>query len=122
MVSVSCDGRNRMLENCFCKARSWACPIPPPCVPPPVCPPPQDVLMGGGCSWVGQDCPGNPTYCDGAIFYDALRCENDPFTSVPVWTSVAVTVCNSADGGVGPDAFGGDDGGRPDAGWPFGAQ
>jgi len=35
-------------------------------------------------------CAGNPTWCDGARFYDALQCSGG------VWVTTAATVCADA--------------------------
>jgi hypothetical protein len=93
---------------CYCIDNAWNCapPQPPPDCPDayvlpdvyvaPGCPPPPEVLQGLACSAAGQECPGNPTFCDGAVFYDALQC-NGSF-----WITLAATQC--ADAGPEVDA------------------
>jgi hypothetical protein len=110
--------------QCGCYGRVWSCTPPsnPTCgedlledvtvppdvevgpdvyVPPTGCPPAADLFQGLACSVDGEECPGNPTFCDGALFYDALQC-NGSF-----WVTLAATQCGDAgpadDGRVGSD-------------------
>lgn len=87
------------LASCQCLQGTWSCelPVTDPCISPPAqtCPDPNSVAAGGYCNVSGQDCPGNPTYCDGQVYYDALVCAG---TS---WLTVATTDCDlSVDGGT----------------------
>jgi hypothetical protein len=70
------------------------------------CPDPQDVEQGISCQSPGLQCPGNPTDCDGATFYDAFECDSGE------WNDVATTGCS----GSGSSSGGG--GGSVDAGPP----
>jgi len=81
--------------ECQCIGGAWSCPVSPiPCPPPPPtsCPDPSYVYSGQSCSASGT-CSGNPTYCGGALFYDALQCVSG------VWVTVAATACDIGDGG-----------------------
>jgi hypothetical protein len=119
---------NQLLP-CYCIDHLWNCAPaqPPPDCPdgdgppdegpdvyvPGGCPPPYDVFQGFTCSQLNLECPGNPTYCDGALFYDALQCNG------AVWITLAATQC--ADAGPEVDAeVDADDAGASDA--PIGSD
>jgi hypothetical protein len=92
-----------VLASCQCLEGSWQCELPaiPACsppAPPPSCPDPNSVEDGVYCSEVGQACPGNPSYCNGQVYYDALTCVAN------YWLTKATTQCDiGLDGG--PDAW-----------------
>lgn len=81
---------------CQCIGGAWSCPVGPiaTCVPPPPgpCPDPSQVYTGGACN-AGGTCSGNPTYCAGDLYYDALVCESGQ------WVTIAATACD-----IGVDA------------------
>jgi hypothetical protein len=96
-----CSGNFIGYMQCDCFGSQWSCDSfgpdcpdasPPP--PPDGCPDPQSVEQGVACFDALEQCAGNPTDCDGAIFYDAFECDNGE------WNDVAVTQCDS-DGGEG---------------------
>ena len=98
-----CDGRVAGYLACNCVQGQWSCPQPdqPICTDGgtvPVCPPADSSFANTVCSSPGRQCPGNPTSCDGALFYDAFECqlENNEWR----WHDVAATTC-AADAGVG---------------------
>jgi hypothetical protein len=75
---------------CQCSGGAWACPIPAiECPPPPTqpCPDPSGVYAGGACNTIGT-CSGNPTYCGGELYYDALDCQSGQ------WVTIAATACD----------------------------
>jgi hypothetical protein len=78
---------------CQCSQRQWVCKQPGPisCVdaspPPPMCPDPATLIEGTPCSAAGLACKGNPIFCDGATFYDALQCDGSKFVTL------AGTIC-----------------------------
>jgi hypothetical protein len=72
---------------------------------PPACPPADSYFAGTACSLPGAQCPGNPTYCDGVLFHDALECQPDG--EGLRWHDVAATICR-VDAGETPDAAGED--------------
>jgi hypothetical protein len=80
--------------ECQCFEGAWQCPSnpiscpPPPPPPPTTCPDPSNVYSGESCTTIGGNCSGNPTYCFGAVFYDALTCVSG------TWVTVATTVCD----------------------------
>src|SRR5580658_4298401 len=82
---------------CACTAAHWVCPEPT-CMeagapPPPACPAPKLVHEGVVCDMPGEDCPGDPTMCNGPqTFYDVFQC-----TKLDVWTRIVATACG--DGG-----------------------
>ncbi len=87
------------LASCQCLGGSWQCELPaiPACSPPapPSCPDPSSVVNGSYCSEVGQSCAGNPSYCDGKLYYDALTCVAN------YWLTKAATQCDIGfDGGT----------------------
>jgi hypothetical protein len=100
---MNCNGvgSDLIIASCTCTAQGWSCPqITPDCLPPPQCPDPAGVRSGGDCTPNGGlTCPGNPQYCGGDIYYDALQCNG-------YWFPIATTVCNvgDADGGFFEDA------------------
>ena len=75
-------------------------------VPPPSgqCPDPSTVYAGQPCNAQGT-CSGNPSYCSGALFYDALQCLSGS------WYTIAATAC---------DIGGTTDAGPPEGGAFFG--
>jgi hypothetical protein len=87
-----CDGQTHLSSAlCTCSGNTWACPQPvtPPCAPP-TCPDPKSVLPYQQCHGEeGLQCAGNPSYCQGKVFYDALQCENG------YWYPIATTICDS---------------------------
>jgi hypothetical protein len=101
-----CDG-NAIEVSCDCLGGLWSCPQPPSCPPPTGCPDPQDVEQGVSCDNAQQQCPGNPTDCDGAVFYDAFECDGGQ------WNDVAPTACSgsSSSGGGGGGSSGSSSGG-----------
>jgi hypothetical protein len=134
---VSCEARfgnmdcnDQVVSNiyCSCVNGAWACPAPiipvcidagpPPCPPPDAgpcpaptaCPEPNEYLVGVPYAPPCAQCPGDPTYCDGAVFYDALQCEWDGSTWR--WQAIATTVCPLDSG---PDVSVAVDGGAWDA-------
>ena len=83
------------------------------------CPDPQSVEQGVSCYSPGLQCPGNPNYCDGALFYDAFECDGG------LWNDIAVTGCpqdggsgSSSGGSSGSSGGGSVDAGAPDAKGP----
>jgi hypothetical protein len=82
-------------QACTCLMGNWVC-GPRACVdaggPPPPCPLPRLVNSGVSCPSAGQQCPGNPRSCHGAIFNDAFQC-----STMGTWTLLAATNC--PDGG-----------------------
>jgi hypothetical protein len=103
-----CEG-NAIEVSCDCLGGAWSCPQSPSCPPPGGCPDPQDVEQGIACDSPGLQCPGNPTDCDGAVFYDAFECYGGQ------WNDVAPTTCSgSSSSGGGSSGSGG--GGFADAG------
>jgi hypothetical protein len=104
-----CNGNVTGDATCQCFGGAWSCVTPEPNCPPTGCPDPEDVEQGISCQSPGLQCPGNPTDCDGAIFYDAFECDSGE------WNDVAVTGCSgsgsSSGGGGGPV----DAGAAPDA-------
>jgi hypothetical protein len=76
---------------CQCIGGAWSCPIGPvpTCAPPPPgpCPDPSNVYAGQSCNSAGT-CAGNPTYCSGDLYYDALDCVSGQ------WVTVAATQCD----------------------------
>jgi hypothetical protein len=88
-----------VLGSCQCVQGSWSCELPaiPACsppAPPPSCPDPNSVLDGSYCSGLGMSCAGNPSYCDGQLYYDSLTCVQN------YWQTEATTVCDIGfDGG-----------------------
>jgi hypothetical protein len=110
--AYDCNGNVVGDESCQCFGGSWSCITSEPDCPPPTCPDPQTVEQGVSCASSGSQCPGNPTECDGAIFYDAFECVDG------AWNDVAVTGCSgsgSSGGGSGSSGGGGVDAGPPDA-------
>jgi hypothetical protein len=63
--------------------------------PPETCPPPEQTAANAPCSSPQLQCPGDPTTCDGTVFYDALQCTWDG--SAWRWSVLAQTICG--DGG-----------------------
>jgi hypothetical protein len=55
-------------------------------------------MQGEQCAWNanGLQCPGNPQWCDGAEFYDALQCNGS------TWVTLATTECGDGGGPDGP--------------------
>jgi hypothetical protein len=53
-------------------------------------------MAGAPCSGPDLQCPGNPQWCDGAEFYDALQCNG------ATWVTLAATECG--EGGVVDEA------------------
>jgi hypothetical protein len=62
--------------------------------PPPACPDPSTLRAGEWCpsNAAGLQCPGNPQWCDGAEFYDALQCDG------ATWITLAATECGDGGG------------------------
>ena len=108
-----CNGNITGDASCQCFGGEWSCITSEPDCPPTGCPDPQSVEQGVSCMSPGLQCPGNPTECDGAVFYDAFECDSGQ------WNDVAVTGCNgsgSSGGGSGSSSGGGAvDAGPPDA-------
>ncbi len=107
-----CEG-NPIEVSCECFAGAWSCPQSPSCPPPTGCPDPQDVEQGFACNSPGLQCPGNPTDCDGAVFYDAFECDGGE------WNDVAPTTCSgssSSSSGGGSSGSSSGSGGFADAG------
>jgi len=95
------DGQPSTEEgDCACDQGHWMCETVAYCPAPTTCPAPGAVQQGVQCASPGQQCPGNPQPCDGAVFYDAFQCEGGS------WNDVAVTECEE-EGGVS-------DGGAPE--------
>lgn len=98
-----CNGNFIGDAQCECFGGSWDCegfgPDCPDASPPPgPCPDPGSVEQGVACFSPFQQCAGNPTTCDGAVFYDAFECDNG------AWNDIAVTQCDDAgtvDAGAG---------------------
>jgi hypothetical protein len=93
-VVRDCDGGVLARGACQCLGGTWTCSIDggvPLC-----CPDAGQVLPGQSCSFGGQECPGNPSSCGGAVLYDALQCQSG------VWVDVVPTICevDAGDGGV----------------------
>jgi hypothetical protein len=103
-----CSGNYIGNESCQCFG-AWNCETPIECADASTCPAPQDVEQGVGCFSPGTQCPGNPTNCDGAIFYDAFECDNGE------WNDVATTGCNGSGSSGGGSGGGSVDAGPPDA-------
>jgi hypothetical protein len=108
-----CNGNYLGDQQCECFNDSWSCVTSEPACPPDAggCPDPQSVEQGVSCFSPGLQCPGNPNYCDGALFYDAFECDGG------LWNDIAVTGCPQ-DGGSGSSSGGGSGGGSIDAGAP----
>jgi hypothetical protein len=114
MPVYDCNGNVIGQATCQCFGGSWSCITPEPDCPPTSCPDPQNVEQGFSCASPGMQCPGNPTYCDGAVFYDAFECDQG------AWNDVATTGCSgsSGSGGGGGGSSGSSSGGEPvDAGF-----
>lgn len=101
-----CTGAFDGYLPCNCSDGTWLCFISEPaCVdaspPPSSCPAPSSVEQGLPCAGSPSQCPGNPTDCGGAIFYDAFECQDG------AWNDVAHTDCaveaGVLDAGVGAD-------------------
>jgi len=110
--TYDCNGNITGDASCQCFAGAWSCVTSEPDCPPTGCPDPQSVEQGISCLSPGLQCPGNPTDCDGAIFYDAFECDSG------AWNDIAVTGCSgsgSSGGGSGSSGGGGVDAGVPDA-------
>jgi hypothetical protein len=92
-----CSGNVIGNGTCRCVAGAWSCNITVPACPPSGCPDPESVEQGVPCTTPGVQCSGNPTSCDGAVFYDAFECDDG------AWNDVAATTCDgSSSGGGGP--------------------
>ncbi|HEY5242670.1 MAG TPA: hypothetical protein VIJ22_14420 [Polyangiaceae bacterium] len=105
-----CNGNFIGDASCQCFNGAWNCVMSEPACP--ACPDPQSVEQGLSCVSPGMQCPGNPTYCDGAVFYDAFECD------AGAWNDVATTGCSgssSSGGGSGSSGGGAVDAGPPDA-------
>jgi hypothetical protein len=108
VAQMNCNGNGPPTTNasCTCTSQGWSCAqATPACVPPAQCPDPAGVRSYGYCTAPGLTCPGNPQYCGGDIYYDAVQC--DPYNRY--WVPIATTVCevgqpNLADGGPFDDA------------------
>jgi len=93
--TYDCSGNFIGDATCQCFGGAWSCITPEPNCPPTGCPDPQNVEQNISCTTPGLQCPGNPTDCDGAVFYDAFECDNG------AWNDIAVTGCSgSADAGA----------------------
>jgi hypothetical protein len=97
-----CNGNVIGYGQCECIQGNWGCtyssPECPP--PPPSCPPADSIFAGEDCFSPLQQCAGNPTVCDGAVFYDDFECENGQ------WLDVAPTFCD-IDAGAGSSSSSG---------------
>ncbi len=96
--TYGCDGGLiPYMATCACKGNAWVCSgggaTPCSSPPPSMCPDPESIAAYAECAEEQLLCPGNPTDCDGQIFYDALRCTGGS------WNPVATTTCQ--DGGAG---------------------
>ena len=113
-LTYDCNGNVTGQATCQCFGGAWSCITPEPNCPPTGCPDPQNVEQDVSCVTPGLQCPGNPTDCDGATFYDAFECDNG------VWNDVATTGCSgsSSSGGGGGSGGGPVDAGPPDAKGP----
>jgi len=110
--AYDCNGNIIGDAQCQCYGGAWSCITPEPNCPPTGCPAPQSVEQGISCVSPGAQCPGNPTNCDGAVFYDAFECDNGS------WNDIAITGCSgssSSGGGSGSSSGGPVDAGVPDA-------
>jgi hypothetical protein len=111
--TYDCNGNITGDASCQCFNGQWSCITSEPDCPPTGCPDPVSVEQGVSCMSPGLQCPGNPTDCDGAIFYDAFECDGGE------WNDVATTGCSgsgSSGGGSGSSGGGGSvDAGPPDA-------
>jgi hypothetical protein len=76
--------------------------------PPATCPPRDQTFANESCSSPQLTCGGDPTSCDGTIFYDALQCTWDG--SAWRWSVLAQTICGDGGSPI-QDVF------VPDDGW-----
>jgi hypothetical protein len=97
-----CGGPVTPSDSCTCQNGTWACtPLEQPDCgvveepPPPSCPPRDQTFANDLCSSPQLECGGDPTECDGTVFYDALQCTWDG--SAWRWSVLAQTICG--DGG-----------------------
>jgi hypothetical protein len=97
-----CNGNVVGYGDCECIQGNWGCTYSNPSCPPPQpnCPPPDTLYAGEDCFSPLQQCAGNPTVCDGAVFYDDFECENGQ------WLDVAPTFCD-VDAGAGSSSSSG---------------
>ncbi|HEY8088705.1 MAG TPA: hypothetical protein VIF09_12690 [Polyangiaceae bacterium] len=97
-----CSGNFTGYGQCECIQDNWACTSSNPGCPPPdpPCQPPDTIYGGEDCFSPLQQCPGNPTVCDGAVFYDDFECEGGQ------WVDVAPTIC-AVDAGAGSSSSSG---------------
>jgi len=104
-----CNGNITGDAPCQCFNGAWSCITSEPSCPPTGCPDPVSVEQGVSCVTPGMQCPGNPTDCDGAVFYDAFECDSG------VWNDIAVTGCSGSSSSGGSSGSSGG-GGSVDAG------
>jgi hypothetical protein len=99
---TGCNGLT-LSTPCNCVGGVWSCQLftgAPDCgapeePPPETCPPPDQTFANAPCNAPQLQCGGDPTYCDGTVFYDALQCNWDG--SAWRWSILAQTICG--DGG-----------------------
>jgi hypothetical protein len=108
-AQYDCNGNFLGYAQCDCYAGQWSCEYASPECP--ACQPPDTIYQGEDCFSPGLQCPGNPTSCDGAVFYDDFECDGGE------WNDIAQTQCGSgSSGGSSSGAGSGGGGGAVDAG------
>jgi hypothetical protein len=99
VAQMNCNGGAPITSApCTCTASRWSCvQEEPACLPPTKCPAPDSVRSYASCYQTGLTCAGNPQYCGGDTYYDALQCNG-------YWVPVATTTCDlpgpAYDGGL----------------------
>jgi hypothetical protein len=128
---TDCPGNVQDFVTCYCVGDRWACPNPvmPVCADEGPdedfegglggCPPPDTFFAGSPCTSPGTQCAGDPTYCDGTVFYDAVQCQWDG--SAWRWHAVAITECLDA-GPNGDDGSAAREAGAQDSATPCGGN